>query len=198
MNKIFTILAIGVSTLYSSQIFNPERIKEDDLSKTQNYSNALSWASLNSKELRVKKLIASDASLGMVSMNIIAFLSDNIATYYNVEFNLKIEVKDKKYKVSYLSPVVKIGIKQDNNSYGSNSKTAKNIIKYLEIIESLSKKKFNGKLEWNYEDINKALSDYSLPLEEHSTLTYMAIDLETLQKALDKSIDETMAKNNDW
>lgn len=198
MNKIFTILAIGFSSLYYSQAFTPERIKEDNLSKEQNYSNALSWASLNSKELRVKKMIASDASLGMVSMNIIAFLSDNIATYYNVEFNLKIEVKDKKYKISYLSPVVKIGVKQDNNSYGSNSKTAKNIIKYLEIIESLSRKKFNGKLEWDYEDIKKALNDYSLSLEEHSTLTNIAIDLEALQKNIDKSIDETMAKNNDW
>lgn len=198
MKNIFTFLALSLSVFSFSQVFNSERVKEDVLSKEQNYSNALSWASINSKELRVKKMVVSDASLGVVSMNIVAFLSDNIATYYNVEFNLKIEVKDKKYKVSYLSPVVKIGIKQDNNSYGANSKTAKNIIKYLEIIESLSKKKFNGKLEWDYEDIKKALSDYSLPLEEHSTLSYMTIDLEALQKSIDKSIDETMIKNNDW
>ncbi|MDV3585520.1 hypothetical protein CMU68_09980 [Elizabethkingia anophelis] len=198
MKNVFTFLALSLSIFSFSQIFNSERIKEDALSKEQNYSNALSWASINSKELRVKKLVVSDASLGVVSMNIVAFLSDNIATYYNVEFNLKIEVKDKKYKVSYLSPVVKIGVKQNNNSYGANSKTAKNIIKYLEIIESLSKKKFNGKLEWDYDDIKKALGDYSLPLEEHSTLTYMVIDLEALQKSIDKSIDETMIKNNDW
>lgn len=68
MNKIFTIIAIGVSSLYSSQVFNPERIKEDNLSKEQNYSNSLSWASIENKEIRFKKITASDSNTGMVSM----------------------------------------------------------------------------------------------------------------------------------
>ncbi|MDV3734286.1 hypothetical protein CMT69_01745 [Elizabethkingia anophelis] len=180
-----------------SQVFNIERIKEDALNKEQNYSNALSWASLNSKEIRVKKIIASDSGLGMVSMNINAFISDNIATYYNVEFNLKIEVKDKKYKVSYLSPVVKVGIKQDY-LYGASSKTLNNMKKNLQIIESLSKKKFDSKLEWNYDDINKAKNDYSLSIDEINTVVDLLHKLEGLQKSIDGSIDETMSKNNDW
>ena len=60
MNKIFTIIAIGVSSLYSSQVFNPERIKEDNLSKEQNYSNSLSWASIENKEIRFKKITTSE------------------------------------------------------------------------------------------------------------------------------------------
>ncbi|MDV3636693.1 hypothetical protein [Elizabethkingia anophelis] len=197
MNKIITAFAICIYSLSFSQVFNIERIKEDALNKEQNYSNALSWASLNSKEIRVKKIIASDSGLGMVSMNINAFISDNIATYYNVEFNLKIEVKDKKYKVSYLSPVVKVGIKQDY-LYGASSKTLNNMKKNLQIIESLSKKKFDSKLEWNYDDINKAKNDYSLSIDEINTVVDLLHKLEGLQKSIDGSIDETMSKNNDW
>ncbi|NHQ79698.1 hypothetical protein, partial [Elizabethkingia miricola] len=189
--------AICIYSLSFSQVFNIERIKEDALNKEQNYSNALSWASLNSKEIRVKKIITSDSGLGMVSMNINAFISDNIATYYNVEFNLKIEVKDKKYKVSYLSPVVKVGIKQDY-LYGASSKTLNNMKKNLQIIESLSKKKFDSKLEWNYDDINKAKNDYSLSIDEINTVVDLLHKLEGLQKSIDGSIDETMSKNNDW
>ncbi|NHQ68826.1 hypothetical protein [Elizabethkingia miricola] len=197
MNKIITAFAICIYSLSFSQVFNIERIKEDALNKEQNYSNALSWASLNSKEIRVKKIITSDSGLGMVSMNINAFISDNIATYYNVEFNLKIEVKDKKYKVSYLSPVVKVGIKQDY-LYGASSKTLNNMKKNLQIIESLSKKKFDSKLEWNYDDINKAKNDYSLSIDEINTVVDLLHKLEGLQKSIDGSIDETMSKNNDW
>ncbi|MBG0512886.1 hypothetical protein [Elizabethkingia meningoseptica] len=197
MNKIITAFAICICSLSFSQVFNIERIKEDALNKEQNYSNALSWASLNSKEIREKKIIASDSGLGMVSMNINAFISDNIAAYYNVEFNLKIEVKDKKYKVSYMSPVVKVGIKQDY-LYGASSKTLNNMKKNLQIIESLSKKKFDSKLEWNYDDINKAKNDYSLSIDEINTIVDLLHQLEELQKSIDQSIDETMSKNNDW
>ncbi|WP_411898523.1 hypothetical protein [Elizabethkingia bruuniana] len=197
MNKIATAFAVCICTLSFSQVFNTDRIKEDTLSKEQNYSNALSWASLNSKEIRVKKIIASDSGLGMVSMNVNAFIYDNIAAYYNVEFNLKIEVKDKKYKISYLSPVVKVGIKQDY-LYGASSKVLNNMKKNLQIIESLSKKKFDSKLEWDYEKINKAKNDYSLSIDEINTLVDLLHKLEELQKSIDQSIDQTMSKNNDW
>ena len=197
MNKIATAFAVCICTLSFSQVFNTDRIKEDTLSKEQNYSNALSWASLNSKEIRVKKIIASDSGLGMVSMDINAFIYDNIAAYYNVEFNLKIEVKDKKYKISYLSPVVKVGIKQDY-LYGASSKVFNNMKKNLQIIESLSKKKFDSKLEWDYEKINKAKNDYSLSIDEINTLVDLLHKLEELQKSIDQSIDQTMSKNNDW
>lgn len=197
MNKIFTILAIGVSTLYSSQIFNPERIKEDNLSKEQNYSNALSWASIENKELRLKKITASDSNTGMVSMFVTAYLGAGVGTNYGVDFNLKIEVKDKKYRVSYINPVFRIEIKNEDYTYMS-SNALKRIKENLLIIESLSIKKFNKKLEWNYEDVNKAKNDYTLSVNEINFLVDLLNKLEGLQKAVDNSIDETMVKNNDW
>lgn len=197
MNKIFTILAIGVSTLYSSQIFNPERIKEDNLSKEQNYSNALSWASIENKELRLKKITASDSNTGMVSMFVTAYLGAGVGTNYGVDFNLKIEVKDKKYRVSYINPVFRIEIKNEDYTYMS-SNALKRIKENLLIIESLSIKKFNKKLEWNYEDVNKAKNDYALSVNEINFLVDLLNKLEDLQKSVDNSIDETMAKNNDW
>lgn len=197
MNKIFTILAIGVSTLYSSQIFNPERIKEDNLSKEQNYSNALSWASIENKELRLKKIIASDSNTGMVSMFVTAYLGAGVGTNYGVDFNLKIEVKDKKYRVSYINPVFRIEIKNEDYTYMS-SNALKRIKENLLIIESLSIKKFNKKLEWNYQDVNKAKNDYALSVNEINYLVDLLNKLEDLQKSVDNSIDESMAKNNDW
>ncbi|EPL7679830.1 hypothetical protein RG089_002870 [Elizabethkingia anophelis] len=197
MNKIFTILAIGVSTLYSSQIFTPERIKEDNLSKEQNYSNALSWASIENKELRLKKIIASDSNTGMVSMFVTAYLGAGVGTNYGVDFNLKIEVKDKKYRVSYINPVFRIEIKNEDYTYMS-SNALKRIKENLLIIESLSIKKFNKKLEWNYEDVNKAKNDYALSVNEINFLVDILNKLEDLQKSVDNSIDESMAKNNDW
>lgn len=197
MNKIFTILAIGVSTLYSSQIFTPERIKEDNLSKEQNYSNALSWASIENKELRLKKIIASDSNTGMVSMFVTAYLGAGVGTNYGVDFNLKIEVKDKKYRVSYINPVFRIEIKNEDYTYMS-SNALKRIKENLLIIESLSIKKFNKKLEWNYEDVNKAKNDYALSVNEINFLVDLLNKLEDLQKSVDNSIDESMAKNNDW
>ncbi|MCT4322746.1 hypothetical protein [Elizabethkingia anophelis] len=197
MNKIFTILAIGVSSLYSSQIFNPERIKEDNLSKEQNYSNALSWASIENKELRLKKITASDSNTGMVSMFVTAYLGAGVGTNYGVDFNLKIEVKDKKYRVSYINPVFRIEIKNEDYTYMS-SNALKRIKENLLIIESLSTKKFNKKLEWNYEDVNKAKNDYTLSVNEINLLVDLLSKLEDIQKSIDNSIDETMAKNNDW
>ncbi|WP_454060102.1 hypothetical protein [Elizabethkingia ursingii] len=197
MNKIFTILAIGVSTLYSSQIFNPERIKEDNLSKEQNYSNALSWASIENKKLRLKKITASDSNTGMVSMFVTAYLGAGIGTNYGVDFNLKIEVKDKKYRVSYINPVFRIEIKNEDYTYMS-SNALKRIKENLLIVESLSIKKFNKKLEWNYDDVNKAKNDYALSVNEINFLVDLLNKLDDLQKSVDNSIDETMAKNNDW
>ncbi|OPB98965.1 hypothetical protein BAS10_04675 [Elizabethkingia meningoseptica] len=197
MNKIITVFTICIWSISFSQVFNTERIKEDALSKEENYSNALSWAALNSKEIRIKKIIASDSGIGMVSMNINAVVSNNIVANYNAEFNLKIEVKDKKYKVSYLAPVVKVEIKQDY-LYGASSKTLNNMKKNLQIIESLSKKKFNNKLEWSYEDIYKAKNDYSLSIDEINIVVELLNKLEELQKRIDINIDESISKNNDW
>jgi len=197
MNKIFIILAIGFSSLYYSQAFIPERIKEDNLSKEQNYSNALSWASIENKELRLKKITASDSNSGLVSMFVTANLGTGVGTNYGIDFNLKIEVKDKKYRVSYINPVFKVEIKNEDYTYMS-SNALKRIKENLLIIESLSIKKFNKKLEWNYEDVNKAKNDYALSINEINLLVDLLHKLEYLQKSIDNSIDETMSKNNDW
>ena len=183
MNKIFTIIAIGVSSLYSSQVFNPERIKEDNLSKEQNYSNSLSWASIENKEIRFKKITASDSNTGMVSMFATGYLGSGVGVNYGVDFNIKIEVKDNKYRVSYLNPVFRIEIK--NEDYTNMSSNAlKRIKENLLIIESLSAKKFNKKLEWSYDDVNKAKNDYSLSVNEINLLVYLLNKLEDFQKSL--------------
>ena len=197
MKRIFIILAIGFSSLYYSQTFTPEKIKEDNLSKEQNYSNALSWASIENKELRLKKITASDSSAGMVSMLVTAYLGSGLGTNYGVDFNIKIEVKDKKYRVSYINPVFKIEIKNEDYTYMS-SNTLKRIKENLLIIESLSTKKFNKKLEWSYDDVNKAKNDYTLSVNEINLLVDLLHKLEDIQKSIDNSIDETMTKNNDW
>lgn len=197
MKRIFTILSIGISSFYYSQAFYPERVKEDNLSREQNYSNALSWASIENKELRLKKITASDSGAGMVSMLVTAYIGSGVGTNYGVDFNIKIEVKDKKYRVSYINPVFKIEIKNEDYTYMS-SNTLKRIKENLLIIESLSIKKFNKKLEWSYDDVNKAKNDYTLSVNEINLLVDLLHKLEDIQKSIDNSIDETMTKNNDW
>ncbi|MCL1658079.1 hypothetical protein M2T79_15860 [Elizabethkingia miricola] len=197
MNKIFTIIAIGISSLYCSQVFTPERIKEDDLNKEQNYSNALSWAAIENKEFRLKKITASDSNIGMVSILATAYLGSGAGVNYGVDFNIKIEVKDKKYRISYINPVFKMQIKNEDYTYMS-SNALKRIKENLLIIESLSAKKFNKKLEWSYDDVNKAKNDYTLSVNEINLLVDLLHKLEDLQKLVDNSIDSTMVKNNDW
>ncbi|OPB96731.1 hypothetical protein BAS10_06665 [Elizabethkingia meningoseptica] len=197
MKKIITILALGISGLYNSQIFNPERIKEDNLSKEQNYSNALSWTAIENKEFRLKKITASDSYTGMVSILVTAYLGSGVGVNYGVDFNIKIEVKDNRYRVSYINPVFRIEVKNEDYTYMS-SNALKRIKENLLIIESLSTKKFNKKLEWNYDDVNKAKNDYALSVNEINVLVDLLYKLEDLQKKIDKSIDETMVKNNNW
>lgn len=197
MNNIFTIIAIGISSLCYSQVFTPERIKEDDLSKEQNYSNALSWAAIENKEFRLKKITASDSNTGMVSILATTYLGSGVGVNYGVEFNIKIEVKDKKYRISYINPVFRIEIKNEDYTYMS-SNALKRIKENLLIIESLSTKKFNKKLEWSYDDVNKAKNDYTLSVNEINLLVDLLHKLEDLQKLVDNSIDTTMVKNNDW
>ncbi|MCT4287347.1 hypothetical protein HZP25_11545 [Elizabethkingia anophelis] len=197
MKNIFTFLALSLSVFSFSQVFNNEYVKEDTLSKEQNYSNALAWASVNNKELRTKKITASDANIGMVSLDTRASLGEGVGVNYGIDLNIKIEVKDKKYKVSYLNPVFIVGVK--NNDYSLlSSKSLKVIKENLQAIQSLSIKKFDSKLEWNYEDVSKAKNDYSLSVNEINILVDLLYKLENLQKEIDKSIDNTMVKNNDW
>lgn len=197
MKKTITILALGFTVLYSSQVFTPERIKENDLSKEQNYSNASSWAAIENKEFRLKKITASDSNTGMVSILATAYLGSGVGVNYGVEFNIKIEVKDKKYRISYINPVFRIEIKNEDYTYMS-SNALKRIKENLLIIESLSTKKFNKKLEWSYDDVNKAKNDYTLSVNEINLLVDLLHKLEDIQKSIDNSIDETMTKNNDW
>ncbi|MGV4413988.1 hypothetical protein [Chryseobacterium sp. T1] len=193
MKKIL-LATILISGFAFGQI---ERVVSDSLTKTQNYSNAISWASLNSKELRVKNIVNSDPNLGMVSMRINASLPGDEGLIYNIEFNLKIEVKDKKYKVSYLSPLYLIDTKYTELTYLPNATL--NLMKSnLEAIQLISEKHFNDKLEWEYDSVKVLSEDSTLNSRKKNMLIKLLSRFEELQILLNSSIDKTMTSNNEW
>ncbi|KPH14250.1 hypothetical protein [Chryseobacterium sp. ERMR1:04] len=197
MKKILFLLCITLSGFASSQKIDQEIIKDNDATKVNNYTNALSWAAQNSKELRIKNILVSDSNLGVVSLNINATLGSGIGVYYNTEFNLKIEVKDNKYKISYLSPIIMISMKNDDYSQ-TTMRGLKLIRERLKLIESLSMDKFDSKLEWNYKDVILAKDDIALDETKKKFLNDILDRMMELQTNLNDSIFEAMLKNNEW
>lgn len=197
MKKIFTLSLIAISSVVSAQNASYDTIVNNNLAKKDNFINAVNWSSIKNKELNQKEIISKDQDLGFVNTNILAKIYEEATVEYYYSNTIKIDSKDKKYKISIINPVIRVRMGNADLSALSID-ILKKYKDYISSLLDLMKDQFDSKMEWSYDDMVKISKIQNLPIEQKQILKTLINNAVNLDKKLFSDCIKTMKNDNNW
>lgn len=197
MKKIFALSLIAISLVLSAQNVSYDTIVNNNITKKDNFINSVNWSSIKNKELNQKDIVSKDQDLGFVNTDILAKIHEEATVEYYYTNTIKIDSKDKKYKISIINPVIRV--RMGNADLSSLSiDILKKYRNYISTLLDLMKDNFNSKMEWSYDDMVKISKIQNLPIGQKEILKTMIDNAVNLDKKLISDCIKTMKNDNNW
>lgn len=171
MKKIFILLAtlIFVFVANAQEIVPLEKIVENNIPKSKIFVNAINWCTKNNVDLK-KDIELKNEETGGIVCNTYSFLqkTNNSKTNYlsfSSKFNLKIDCRDKKYRLVLINPIVKV----TPSDVDMSSMSTKSLFLYqdeLKAVLRISQEYFNELIEWDYQKVISIHQEKKLFVDE--------------------------------